>query len=106
MPTNVDGTPLFVGTGLEGAGTWLNGMAAQAADDLERLKGLLVPLQETWMQSQAAGYYQGLQQEWNMAAEGLFGPTGVLGMIAHAMNVNWNNYSEAEWANIATWRQK
>lgn len=28
-----------------------------------------------------------------MGADGLFGPDGVLGRIAHAMNVNWNNYT-------------
>jgi hypothetical protein len=44
------------------------------------------------------------QQEWNVAAEGLFGPNGILGEIAQAMNVNWGNYTDAEWSNIKTWR--
>jgi hypothetical protein len=34
----------------------------------------------------------------------LLGPDGVLGQIAHAMNVNWGNYTEAEWANISGWK--
>jgi uncharacterized protein YukE len=101
---NVDGTPIYVAAELESAGPWLNGMAGSAAGDLERLKSLLAPLQEAWTVSQAADYYQGLQQEWNIAAEGLFGPDGVLGFIANAMNVNWNNYSDAEWSNISTWK--
>src|SRR3981081_3993300 len=103
MP-NIDGTPIWVGEGLSGAGAWLNGQATTASDDLATLKAQLAPLQEAWTQSQAASYYQGLQQEWNIAAEGLFGPDGVLGQIAHAMNVNWGNYSDAEWSNISTWK--
>lgn len=102
--TNVEGTPIYVGEGLSAAGTWLNSEAQQAADELNRLRQQLAPLAEAWSQSKAADYYQGLQEEWNLAADGLFGPDGVLGKIAHAMHVNWGNYSEAEWANISTWR--
>ncbi|WP_331760208.1 WXG100 family type VII secretion target (plasmid) [Streptomyces sp. NBC_01471] len=101
---DVDGTPIWVGSGLQGAGAWMNGMATQAADDLDQLRKLLSPLQEAWTRSQAADYYQGLQTEWNVAAEGVFGPDGVLGRIAQAMHVNWNNYEEAEWSNISTWK--
>ncbi|WP_280897132.1 hypothetical protein [Streptomyces sp. SAI-135] len=46
-----------------------------------------------------------MQNGWDLAANGLFGEDGVLGRIAHAMNVNWNNYSDAEWANVSTWRR-
>ncbi|MGW7576437.1 WXG100 family type VII secretion target [Streptomyces sp. NPDC054765] len=102
--SNVDGTTIYVTGELGGAGAWMNGMAEQATGELENLRKLLAPLQEAWAQSQAADYYQGLQQEWNMAAEGLFGPDGVMGRIAHAMNVNWSNYEEAEWANVSTWK--
>lgn len=103
MP-DIDGTPIYVGEGLGAAGGVINGRAAEIAGELETLKGKLAPLQDTWNKSQAADYYQGLQQEWNIAAEGLFGPEGVLGQIAHAMNVNWGNYTDAEWANIQTWK--
>lgn len=103
MP-DIDGTPIYVGTDLQNAGTWLNAQATSCADDLARLKSQLAPLVEAWTQSKAADYYQGLQQEWNIAAEGLFGPDGVLGQIAQAMHVNWGNYSDAEWSNIKTWQ--
>jgi uncharacterized protein YukE len=63
----------------------------------------LQPVADTWTGS-AATYYEGLQQEWNQAADGLFGPDGVLGEIAGAMHVTWNNYSEAEWANVKSWQ--
>jgi uncharacterized protein YukE len=103
MP-DIDGTPIYVGADLQNAGTWLNSEAATCSEELARLKAQLAPLQEAWTLSQAADYYQGLQQEWNIAAEGLFGPDGVLGQIAQAMNVNWGNYSDAEWSNIRTWQ--
>jgi uncharacterized protein YukE len=101
---DIDGTPIYVSDGLSGAGAWLNSQAGTCANELASLKSKLSPLAETWTHSKAASYYEGLQQEWNIAAEGLFGPDGVLGQIAHVMNVNWNNYSDAEWSNIGTWR--
>jgi uncharacterized protein YukE len=103
MP-NVDNSQIYVGEGLGAAGGWLNGHAQLIEDRLEGLKNKLAPLQEAWTQSQAASYYEGLQQEWNIAAEGLLGPNGILGQIAHTMNVNWGNYTDAEWSNIQTWK--
>ena len=37
-----------------------------------------------------------------MAAEGLFGPDGVLGQIAHAMKADWGDHTDAEWSNPQT----
>jgi uncharacterized protein YukE len=102
--TNIDGAKIYVGEGLEAAGSWLNGRAGQITDELHALKGQLAPLADAWKQSQAATYYQDMQNEWDLAAEGLFGPDGVLGRIAHAMHVNWSNYSDAEWSNVSTWK--
>jgi uncharacterized protein YukE len=102
--SNIDGTQIYVGEGLGAAGGWLNSRAGQIQGDLVALKGQLAPLAEAWTQSQAATYYQDMQNEWDLAADGLFGPDGVLGRIAHAMNVNWNNYTDAEWSNVSTWK--
>jgi uncharacterized protein YukE len=102
---SVDGSHILVHEGLSTAGNSINGMSAAIAAELHTLKGKLAPLQQEWTESQAAGYYQDMQNEWDIAAEGLFGPDGVLGRIAHAMNVNWGNYSDAEWSNVATWRR-
>jgi WXG100 family type VII secretion target len=88
---------------LELAGQQLNGKANQIVDQLEALIAKLAPLQDTW-EGPAQSYYQGLQNEWNIAADGLFGPTGVLGQVAAAMNVSWNNYADGEWANVRTWK--
>ena len=60
--------------------------------------------QESWTGA-AQSYYAGLQTEWNIAADGLFGPNGVLGIIAQTMNLNWNNYTECEWANVQAWKR-
>lgn len=102
--SNIDGTQIYVGEGLGAAGGYLNARAQQVTDELQALKGQLAPLADAWNQSQAATYYQDMQNEWDVAAEGLFGPEGVLGRIAHAMHVNWNNYSDAEWSNVSTWK--
>ncbi|MCP2263274.1 WXG100 family type VII secretion target [Promicromonospora thailandica] len=102
--SDIDGTTIRVGGDLAAAGSWLNQRADICSEELARLRGQLAPLQESWTESQAAEYYQALQQQWNVAADGLFGPEGVLGQIAQAMNVNWGNYSEAEWANTRSWQ--
>ncbi|MFL6055088.1 MAG: WXG100 family type VII secretion target [Actinoallomurus sp.] len=101
---DIDGASIFVGSELESAGPTLTVKANHCAEMLEHLKAELAPLADAWSQSQAADYYQGLQQEWNIAADGLFGPHGVLGQIAHALHINWGNYSDTEWANIKTWQ--
>ncbi|MGC4852141.1 WXG100 family type VII secretion target [Micromonospora sp. DT4] len=94
---------LWVPLELETAGGQLNGRANEIVSQLEALKSKLLPLSETW-QGDAKEYYEGLQGEWNLAADGLFGPEGVLGLIASALNLSWNNYSECEWTNLRTWR--
>jgi uncharacterized protein YukE len=100
--TNVDGANLFVGMDLESAGRTVNAKAQAIADELYALIQQLLPLGENWA-SVSASWYEGLQSEWNYAANGLFGPDGVLGEIANALQISWNNYSEAEWANTNTW---
>jgi uncharacterized protein YukE len=102
--SSVESARLVVREELAGAGATINGMAEGIADELRTLAGLLVPLQEAWTGT-AAGNHENVQLEWNNAANGLFGPEGVLGVIAAAMNVSWNNYAEAELANASTWRQ-
>ncbi len=103
MP-DVAGSMLQVPSDLQGAGTYINGVATQIESELIALKNQLAPLMDSWSGA-AQTYYEGLQQEWNIAADGLFGPTGVLGIIAQAMNLNWNNYTDCEWANVRTWKR-
>ncbi|MFI2611723.1 WXG100 family type VII secretion target [Kitasatospora sp. NPDC018619] len=98
-----DAVPISVQQDLGNAGPYLNGQAADISHQLHELALYLNQLPEGW-QGTASAYYQGLQNEWNTAANGLFGPEGVLGQIAHAMNANWANYGEAEWSNSQTWK--
>jgi WXG100 family type VII secretion target len=101
--TIAENTPILVAAELESVGTSLNAQATAISDELSQLASYLNQLPAAW-QGTASGYYEGLQAEWNIAAEGLFGPGGVLGEIATAMNVSWNNYSDAEWSNSRTWQ--
>ncbi|WP_433385989.1 WXG100 family type VII secretion target [Micromonospora sp. KLBMP9576] len=87
---------------LERAGHDINAKADQITQRLEDLKTQLGPISQTWTGT-AKTHYEGLQGEWNLAADGLFGPTGVLGKIAYALNLSWANYSDCEWANVKTW---
>ena len=98
-----ESSPILVQAELEAAGNYLNGQASAIAEELGQLASYISQLEPLW-HGQAATYYHGLQKEWNIAANGLFGPDGVLGDIAHAMNVNWGNYSDAEASNVHTWR--
>lgn len=105
MPVN-DTTPILVEAELAEVGPRIYASAEEIIGELQRLVQLLVPLQETWTTSEAAADYEIMQQEWNTAANGLFGPDGVLGNVAAVMNINFTNYSDAEFANISTWRHK
>jgi uncharacterized protein YukE len=99
----VDGREIHVPVDLEHAGPYINGIAAAVSDELKQLRTKLEPILASWS-GQAQEGYAGLQDEWNIAAEGLLGPEGVLGQIAHAMNVTWSNYTDCEWANVQTWQ--
>jgi uncharacterized protein YukE len=99
---NIDESLIAVPLDLEGAGAYLNAQAQQMADELAKLWSQLEPL-SIWT-GKAKTYYEGLQQEWNTAAAGLFAPDGVLGQIANAMHTTWGNYSEAEASNARTWQ--
>jgi uncharacterized protein YukE len=100
-----DAIPIAVKQELETAGTYLNGQATEISGEIHQLAKYIENLKWAW-QGAAHGYYEGLQTEWNLAADGLFGPDGVLGEIAHAMNVSWGNYSEAEENNSRTWQHR
>jgi uncharacterized protein YukE len=103
---NVEGAAIMVDEQLSQAGAHINAAAEAIVEKLQNLIKLLTPMEETWT-GPAADYYGPLQQEWNYAANGLFGSDaqgGILGEIAAAMHVTWNNYSDAEWSNVSTWK--
>jgi WXG100 family type VII secretion target len=86
---------------LEDFGAYLNAGASEIADKLQQLASYLDDLDAVW-QNSASGYFCGLQHEWNIAVEGLFGPGGVLSEIARAMNIGWASYSDAGWSKAHT----
>jgi uncharacterized protein YukE len=98
------GREIVVPVDLEHAGPHINGIAEAISEELTRLRGKLEPILDSGWAGQAQAQYAGLQAEWNIAAEGLLGPEGVLGRIAQAMNVTWANYTDCEWANVQTWQ--
>lgn len=98
-----DSVAINVPDELQAAGNYINSRAAAISEQLSTLRNQLAPLLENWT-GQAQTYYEGLQREWDTAAAGLFAPDGVLGQIAGAMNVNWGNYSQAEFDNTRTWQ--
>ncbi|MEU2288332.1 WXG100 family type VII secretion target [Streptomyces sp. NPDC013178] len=98
-------TPIHVTMALEVAGIHLNNKAQEITDALHNLRARLQPLIDVWV-AQSATNYQMHMHQWDVAAVGLFGGEdvdGVLGEIAHALNINWGNYVSAEEANIKTW---
>jgi WXG100 family type VII secretion target len=104
-PSPIDSQRLLVGEELSQAGGYINNAAQQIVDELNKLYAQLQPLFDTWT-GPAASYFDPLMAEWQFAAKGLFGTAaegGVLGEIAAAMHVSWNNYAEAENANASTW---
>jgi uncharacterized protein YukE len=103
--TDVDSASLMVHPDLGLAGKTINDAAPAIADELNKLIAQLQPIADTWT-GPAMDYYQPLMNDWNNAADALLGPDGVLGEIAHAMNISWGNYVEAEWSNTQTWKHQ
>jgi hypothetical protein len=105
LPANAEGTPIVVPTTLSDAGTQIITAANVIIDELNTLYSAINGLHATWTGVAATDYHI-LQQEWNVAAQGLFGDDGapgVLGEIAQAMNIVAGNYWDGEHANIQTW---
>jgi uncharacterized protein YukE len=101
---NIDGASILVQDELANAGPYLNGQAQTIEDELSQLNGQIQPIFESWG-GHAAELYNLTQQKWSADALALFGPDGVLGVIAQHLNVVWNNYCDAEYANIQSWQQ-
>ncbi|MDP9796142.1 uncharacterized protein YukE [Catenuloplanes nepalensis] len=100
---DVYGTHLKVPDSLGDAGPFINGISEEIVNNLMMLESKLLPLAESWT-GDTYIYFEDQRKAWNVAADGLFGPEGIMGMIAHALNVNYNNYTEAELTNTATWK--
>ena len=102
MPS-IDGTTMVVPTSLEQASTEIHNRVTAIIGELEWLEGQLAPIAADWVGG-AHTYYEGLQEMWNLSADGLFGPDGILAIISRIMHMNWVNYSDAELTNTNYWK--
>ncbi|MDR7274256.1 hypothetical protein [Catenuloplanes atrovinosus] len=75
-------------------GATINALAADVAERLAALRDQLEPTREQWTGGRV---YLGPADEWTIAVDGLFGPSGVLNMINNAMNVTPPDFPAAGW---------
>ncbi|WP_432992166.1 WXG100 family type VII secretion target [Dactylosporangium sp. CA-233914] len=100
---DIESSQLRVPASLAEAGPFLSGVGEILVGELTTLQGKLAPLGDVW-QGDTQLAYQEYQAMWNAAADGLFGEQGVLTAIAHAVNVNYENYAETETVNGNAWK--
>jgi hypothetical protein len=102
----VEDSNLKVPSELGEAGPFVRRVAGSITVQLNDLERQLAPLQETWT-GEAYVYFDGLEKEWHNSARGLFGDgqqqPGILGDIAHRLDVAWYNYVTTQNANTKQW---
>jgi len=121
---DIGSIPLWVANELSTAGQTVRNTAIQLTQDLQDLRNQLAPLAESW-DSDSHNYYDELERLWDQASQRLFGTSGaataspgttdqgqvlaqegVLGEIAHALDVTWDNYVLTEGANTHIWQHQ
>ena len=74
----------------------------QIEDMLALVNARLVALQAFWTGTGSDGHTV-TQQQWHAAESGLLTGVGVLGSVARAAQVNWQNYVDGEAAVTQSW---
>jgi uncharacterized protein YukE len=74
----------------------------QIEDMLTDLNSKLIALEEFWKGNASQGH-QTVHREWHVAESNLLTGVGVLGAVARATQVNWQNYVDGEGANTQSW---
>jgi WXG100 family type VII secretion target len=92
---------ITVRSGLAGTGAHLRAHAEHLWTELRRLRADIDDVLLGW-RGTTKSYFDGLKEEWDYAADGLFNQ--VLGEVAQAMDYNWRNYQTAEEDNGRAWR--
>ena len=82
------------GGATDDGGAAINGIAREVAAELAALRRMLEPLHEA---CDGTLLDPGATAEWSMAAAGIFGPTGVLGFVAGALDLDWSEVDQAGW---------
>ena len=107
--SDIESSNLQVPPELAEAGPHVRTVSGNLASELDTLQKKLAPLAESW-KGDAYQYFTGLEQEWNLASVGLWGDgtggsVGLLPFIAHALDVAYENYMNAEHSNTKTWQR-
>lgn len=104
MDAYIGNSTIMVKTELAQAGARIRAVNEEIIDELNTLAKAIDAVPDIW-NGEAASGYQSLQAEWTSAAQALCGPGGILETIGKALDVNWNNFSDAESANVQTWHR-
>lgn len=102
---SVESSNLQVPAELAEAGAHVRRVSAELINELNALRAQLAPLEGTWKGGTYVQFKE-LEMDWNMAAAGLWGDGGAGGLlpsIAQSLDVAYQNYMEAESANMRTW---
>ncbi|MEV7986822.1 hypothetical protein [Micromonospora sp. NPDC085948] len=76
-------------------GPAINALATDVASRLATLREQLEPTRARWADTHD---YLGPAEEWAIAADGLLGPTGVLGIISAALRVTLPDLVGSSWS--------
>lgn len=82
-------------TDLAAVGRAIDALAAEVAERLAGLRAELEPTRGLWAGERAD---LGPADEWTIAADGLLGRDGVVGLISDAMQITWTGYPGVGWA--------
>ncbi|MDP9796097.1 hypothetical protein J2S43_004609 [Catenuloplanes nepalensis] len=80
------------------AGQVIGALAADIAQRLADLRRELEPTRELWSGDRVA---LGPAAEWTIAADGLLGRDGVVGLLSDAMKITWPGYAGVGWTDVA-----
>ncbi|SDT66568.1 hypothetical protein [Actinoplanes derwentensis] len=79
-------------------GRAIDALAAEVAGRLAGLRAELEPTRGLWAGARAD---LGPADEWTIAADGLLGRDGVVGLISDAMEITWTGYPGVGWADAS-----
>ncbi|MGC4879750.1 hypothetical protein ACLQ26_26220 [Micromonospora sp. DT43] len=80
-------------------GSAIKALAADVADRLAMLRDELEPTRARWS---GIHDYLGPADEWTIAADGLLGPNGVLGMVSDALEITLPDLVAVGWSECAS----
>ena len=89
----------MTGTGPDEAAVIMQALARDVVERLARLRRELEPARELWDGGRAV---LDPATEWTIAADGLLGRDGVIGVLSDAMKITWPGATGVGWADVAS----